>query len=69
MGGGIGALILLLVALAAAMTVLLLTLNARGKSAGQILQEARVNIVGATALVLIGLTALALAAFVIWELL
>lgn len=69
MGGGIGALILVVVALAAALTVLLLTLNARWKSAAQILQEARENIVGATMLVLLALAALSVAVFVVSELL
>jgi hypothetical protein len=69
MGGGIGALILVVLALAAAVSAMLLTLNARWKSAGQLLDEARVNIVGAAVLVLLALAALCIAVFVVWELL
>lgn len=69
MGGGIGVLILVVVALAAGLSVMLLTLNARWKSAGQILREARENIVAASVLVLLAFAALAIAAFVVLELL
>lgn len=69
MEGGIGALILGVVALAAGISGMLLTLNARWKSAEQILHEARENAVGATALVLLALAALSIAAFVVRELL
>lgn len=69
MGGGIGTLILVVVALAAGIAVMLLTLNARRKSVGQLLQEARQNIVGASVLILLALAALSIAAFVGSELL
>lgn len=69
MEGGIGALILVVVALAAGVAVMLLTLNARWKSAGQLLREARRNAVGAVLLVLLALVALSIAAFVVSELL
>lgn len=69
MEGGIGALILVVVALGAGVAVMLLTLNARWKSVGQQLREARRNAVGATLLVLLALVALSIAAFVVSELL
>lgn len=69
MDGGIGVLILVVVALAAGISAMLLTLNARWKSAGQILHEARENVVGATALVLLAVAALSIATFVVTELL
>ena len=69
MGGGIGALILLVVALAAGLSAILLTLNARWKTTGQLLREARENVVAATVLVLLAVAALSIAGFVISELL
>jgi hypothetical protein len=69
MSGGIGVVILMIVAVAAALTVTLLALNARWKSAGQILSETRENLVPVAALVLLALAALSVAAFVVWELL
>lgn len=69
MGGGIGVLILGIVALAAGVAVVLLTLNARWKSGGQMRREARENLLPASMLVLLALAALSIAAFVVAQLL
>lgn len=56
------------VALAAGISGMLLKLNARWKPTGQILRDARENVVGATALALLAFAAVSVTAFVVWEL-
>ena len=68
MGGGIGVLIILAVGIAAAIAVMLLTLNARWRTAPQLLRQARENVVGAIALALLGLAAVSIVIFVLTEL-
>jgi hypothetical protein len=68
MGGGIGAWILVIMGLAAGLTVMLLVQNARWKSAAELVREARRNVVGAVLLVLIGAGAVLLSVYVISEL-
>lgn len=68
MGGGVGALILLALLLAAGIAVMLLTLNARWKSGAQLRRQARENVVGATLLVLLAAAGVFIAAYVVMEL-
>lgn len=68
MGGGIGVLIILAVAIAAGIAVMLLTLNARWRTAPQLLRQARENVVGAIALALLGIAAVSIVIFVLAEL-
>lgn len=69
MGGGIGVLIILAVGIAAGIAVMLLTLNARWKTAPQLLRQARENATGATALAVLGVAAVSIVIFVVGELL
>lgn len=69
MGGGVGFLVILVVTLAAAIAGMLLTLNARWKSAGQVLTEARANRVPAAALLALAFAAIVLLVFVVFDLL
>ena len=68
MGGGIGVLIILAVGIAAGIAVMLLTLNARWRTAPQLLRQARENVVGALALAVLGLAAVSIVIFVLGEL-
>jgi hypothetical protein len=68
LGGGIGVLIILAVGIAAGIAVMLLTLNARWRTAPQLLRQARENVVGAIALAVLGLAAVSIVIFVLGEL-